>query len=257
MRAWMIAPLCLLFVAPAEARRRAASPAILPPGHILFIGAHPDDEVVAAPLLGALCADGGSTCSFLILTRGEGGVCGLPVCSSGLGAVREQEMLASAALFRARVTQWTLPDVMGDVAAAWAPRDALLDRIAGAVTLERPEVVITFDPAHGTTCHAAHRETGRLVIEAVTRLGQAAPELYLLETVASLDAGAYRFGPGYSPAMVFDASPYWQFILDAASAHQSQFSAAQLDALRATPVTERKVWLARASGMRHSVVLCD
>src|SRR5688500_14330528 len=114
MRAWMIAPLCLLFVAPAMARRRVVSPAVLPAGHILFIGAHPDDEVVAAPLLGALCAEGGATCSFLVLTKGEGGICSLPVCSPDLGSVREQEMLASAALFRGRVTQWTMPDVMSD-----------------------------------------------------------------------------------------------------------------------------------------------
>src|SRR5687767_6067917 len=95
MRVWMIAPLCLLFVAPADARRRAVSPAIVPAGHILFIGAHPDDEVVAAPLLGATCAEGGATCSFLVLTKGEGGTCGLPVCLPDLGSVREKEMLAS------------------------------------------------------------------------------------------------------------------------------------------------------------------
>ena len=257
MRAWMIAPLCLLFVAPADARRRAVSPAILPAGNILFIGAHPDDEVVAAPLLGALCAEGGGTCSFLVLTKGEGGTCGLPVCSPDLGSIREQEMLASAALFRARVIQWTLPDVMNDVASAWAPRDPLIDRIAAAITSERPGVVITFEPAHGTTCHGAHRETGRLVIEAVARLGEAGPPLYLLETVASLDPTAYRFASGAAPAMVFDASPYWQFIIDAASAHQSQFSAAQLEALRATPVTERKVWIARASAARQPRANCE
>src|SRR5688572_6485477 len=220
MRVWMIAPLCLLFVAPADARRRAVSPAILPAGHILFIGAHPDDEVVAAPLLGAMCGEGGSTCSFLVLTKGEGGTCALPVCSPDLGSVRQNEMLASAAIFSGTVTQWTLPDVLADVAGAWSPRDALIERIADAIRIEQPEVVITFEPAHGTTCHPAHRETGRLVIEAVARLGQPAPHLYLLETVANLDATAYRFAPGAAPAMAFDASPYWQVIVDAASAHQ-------------------------------------
>jgi LmbE family N-acetylglucosaminyl deacetylase len=253
----MIAPLCLLFVAPADARRRAVSPAILPAGHILFIGAHPDDEVVAAPLLGALCAGGAGTCSFLVLTRGEGGTCALPLCSPDLGSVREKEMLASAAIFGGTVTQWTLPDVLTDVAAAWSPRDALVERIADAIRIEQPEVVITFEPAHGTTCHPAHRETGLLVMDATARLGQTAPPLYLLETVGSLDANAYRFAPGASPAMAFDASPYWQFILDAASAHQSQFSPAQLQALRSTPVVEQKVWLVPASAARGSLVRCD
>jgi hypothetical protein len=73
MRVLMMAPLCLVFLAGAGVRRRAVSPSILPAGHILFIGAHPDDEVVAAPLLGALCADAAATCSFLVLTKGEGG----------------------------------------------------------------------------------------------------------------------------------------------------------------------------------------
>lgn len=242
----MIAPLCLLFLVRADGRRRAVSPSILPAGHILFIGAHPDDEVVAAPLLGALCADGAATCSFLVLTRGEGG-----------GPGREQEMLASAALFRATVTQWTLPDVLTGVAAAWGPREALVDRIANVISAERPSSVITFEPLHGTTCHPAHRELGALVIDATARLGQAAPPLYLLETVARLDETAYRFAPGVTTPMVYDASPYWQFIVAAASAHQSQFSQAQLEALRSTPAEERKVWLARAAALRHPIATCE
>jgi LmbE family N-acetylglucosaminyl deacetylase len=257
MRAWMIAPLCLLFVAPADARRRTVSPAIVPAGHILFVGAHPDDEVVAAPLLGAMCSEGSATCSFLVLTRGEGGTCGLPVCSPDLGSVREKEMLASAAIFGGTVTQWTLPDVLTEVASAWSPREAVIERIADAIRIEQPKVVITFEPAHGTTCHPAHREIGRLVIDAIARLGPSAPLLYLLETVASLDATAYRFAPGASPGMVFDASPYWRFIVDAATAHQSQFSAEQLSALRSTPVVEQKVWLARAATARTTIVQCD
>ena len=241
----MIAPLCLLFLVRADGRRRAVPPSILPAGHVLFVGAHPDDEVVAAPLLGALCADDAATCSFLVLTKGEGG-----------GPGRELEMLASAALFRGTVTQWTLPDVLTGVEAAWGPRDALIDRIANVVLAERPSSVITFEPLHGTTCHPAHRELGALVIEAMARLGPAAPHLYLLETVARLDATAYRFAPGVTTPMVFDASPWWQFTVDAASAHQSQFSQAQLEALRSTPVDERKVWLARADVPRESIAGC-
>jgi LmbE family N-acetylglucosaminyl deacetylase len=166
-------------------------------------------------------------------------------------------MLASAALFRGTVTQWTLPDVLTGVAEAWGPRDALIDRIASVIIAERPSSVITFEPLHGTTCHPAHRELGTLVIEATARLGQAAPQLYLLEAVARLEADAYRFAPGVTTPMIFDASSSWDFIVDAATAHQSQFSQAQLGALRSTPPEERKVWLARADVPREPIARCE
>src|SRR6266849_1264743 len=78
---------------------------------ILWIGAHPDDEALIAPLLGRQCVDGSSSCSLLVLTRGENGDCGLAGgCSPNLGAVRTMEMESAAALLRSRLIQWSYAD---------------------------------------------------------------------------------------------------------------------------------------------------
>ena len=178
------------------------------------------------------------------MTRGEGG---------GDPAVREQEMIASAALFGGRVIQWSFPDVLSGVSAAWQSPVA---EISAVIAAERPATVITLDPTHGTTCHEAHRETGRLVIEAIERLGQSAPPLFLLQTSARLENGVYRFSPGALPTLVFDASLDWQYAVDSATSHRSQFPEALLDALRATPAGERKVWLSRAGLPLRPLRLC-
>ncbi|HVR43426.1 MAG TPA: PIG-L family deacetylase, partial [Thermoanaerobaculia bacterium] len=154
----------------------------------------------------------GSTCAFLVLTRGEAGVCELPLCSPDLATVREQEMLSSAAIFGARVTQWSLPNVLTGFQSAWPEAG---ERIATAILDERPDVVITFDPLHGTTCHPAHRALGALVVDLVRSLDPA-PPLYLLATAARLEEGRYRFQAGTVPAMAFDGTKWWQYSIEAA-----------------------------------------
>ena len=58
---------------------------------IVWVGAHPDDETVAAPLLARLCLASGVTCTFLVFTKGEGGSCGLASCGANLGDFRAAE----------------------------------------------------------------------------------------------------------------------------------------------------------------------
>src|SRR5213080_4843714 len=76
-----------------------------PPERILWIGAHPDDEALVAPLLGRACIENGADCSLLVMTRGERGDCLFPGgCGGDLAAVRSAEMSRAALLFRARLT---------------------------------------------------------------------------------------------------------------------------------------------------------
>src|SRR5204863_829035 len=91
---------------PLAARTRAVRP--LP--RILWIGAHPDDEILISPLLGFHCVERGAQCVLLVMTRGEAG---------GPAAVRAAEMQRAANLFHAALTHWAFADVMGDVDAAW------------------------------------------------------------------------------------------------------------------------------------------
>src|SRR5581483_2520023 len=140
-------------------RGHAVHPA---PQRILWIGAHPDDETLLAPLLGRSCVEAGDACSLLVMTRGEGG---------GDPAVRTVEMQRAAALFHADLVHWDFGDVGVDVQNVWSAEagghDALLDRIASVITAEQPTIIYTFDPNHGSTCHTAHRALGSLVVEAV------------------------------------------------------------------------------------------
>ena len=197
-----------------------------------MITAHPDDESIIAPLLGTHCVEDTSRCSILVLTRGEGG--GDPV-------VREQEMRAAATLFRANLTLGTLPDVMGDIAAG--RREEVLTTIRQVEATEQPTVIITFDPAHGTTCHPAHRATGQLVLDAV-----GSDRVLLLETAAMFETGGFSFFNALrDSAWSFDVTRTWHYLIDDVKLHRSQFSEAQVQALETTPFDQRRVYLAPAS----------
>src|SRR5213080_1305083 len=105
--------LALLLLLQMDARIRSVHhPA---PDRILWIGAHPDDEALIAPILGQSGTAAPDLCSLLILTRGERGDCVLPGgCGSDLGSVRAAEMAQSADFFHARLTLWTFSDVGTD-----------------------------------------------------------------------------------------------------------------------------------------------
>ena len=57
----------------------ATSPPLFPGARsVLWVGAHPDDEVLLAPVLAKLCLLERLDCHLLVLTRGEAGICLLP-----------------------------------------------------------------------------------------------------------------------------------------------------------------------------------
>ena len=76
---------------------------------ILVITAHPDDEILIAPLLANRCIRGGASCSILVMTTGN---------AAGLGEIRVGEMTRAAALLNLRLTQWTYSDILDDAGAA-------------------------------------------------------------------------------------------------------------------------------------------
>ncbi len=270
----------------SESRAVGQVPALFPGVRsVLWVGAHPDDEVLAAPLLARLCLEEGRRCSFLILTRGEAGVCRLPLgCRPDLATVRSNEAARSAALFRARLTLWRLPDGGGaprGEGAGW-DRDqgshaALLDRLARFLAAEKPDLVLTLDPRHGSTCHDDHRAAGRLVHEAIAALpnGARRPALFLIENRLELSTSANSLSIRLPPAasalrgtLAFDANgvlaatgrPAWRAFEDVMRRHSSQFDAPFLAAIRALPPSDRAVWLGPADALLVSddgVAGCD
>lgn len=243
----------------------------VPPGMVLWIGAHPDDEVLLAPLLGELCVVERRPCALLVATRGENGACRLAGgCHPDVGTVRSAEMRAAARVYGARLIQGSLPDIFGpDPAAvrqAWDAAvggdDALLDRLAGAIDGVAPRTIITFDQRHGTTCHNAHRAIGRLVLRALDRLEGPPPAVFLLESRVRIAPGgtSIRFSPAVpgDPALLrFDANTplrpgpgtTWDFLLDDARRQPSQFDATFLASMAAVPPIHRDVYLLPAAAL--------
>ncbi len=211
-------------------------------GKILVVVAHPDDEVLLAPLLAQRCVRGGARCSFLVMTTGEGGDCVRPGgCAPDLGSVRAAEMAKAAALFHADLTQWAFPDVLTGVDAAWSThaggRASLLQRLADAVALENPDVVFTFDPEHGTTGHEAHRTIASLLIEAQVE------HLWMLETSARFEGDGFVLSNARPDrASVLFALDDWEWVALDAMLHESQFTAAQIESLRTIATDQRRVW---------------
>jgi LmbE family N-acetylglucosaminyl deacetylase len=170
-------------------------------------------------------------------------------------------MRKSARLFGARLIQWTLPD--GGGAAGWAEAsgglDALVDRIGAVIEDERPDLLLTFDPRHGSTCHPDHRAAADLALQAAQRAVRP-PSPNLVETVVTgfADPSTITLRAGGSfvhGTLGFDAnqqsrgagSPYWQTVLLVANTHRSQFDPAALRRLRDLPARQRAVFLAPAA----------
>jgi LmbE family N-acetylglucosaminyl deacetylase len=116
-----------------------------------------------------------------------------------------------------------------------------------------PDLVLTFDPRHGTTCHPDHRAVGEIVLAAVQLL-EKPPEVYLLETRVTYAAEpfAVTFAPAIPGAIRFDATnslastagPAWNAIIADVQRHPSQFDSRWIDAVSNVPSNHRAVFIA-------------
>jgi LmbE family N-acetylglucosaminyl deacetylase len=194
------------------------------------------------PLLGTACVENRAQCSLIVFTAGEAGACGLPSgCTPDLGEVRRGEMAAAASALHASLTQLDFPDVMENVRATWAAHDgsdaALLQHLRDLIAAEQPTLIVTFDPAHGSTCHPAHRALGALVLDACAG-GSRCPPLYLVETSATFAGSEVRIEPAIeslNDALLFDVSADWHYITEDMALHASQFTPAQIASVSQTP----------------------
>lgn len=210
---------------------------------ILVVTAHPDDEVLLAPLLGRRCVTGGATCTLLVLTAGENGVC-MRNCDGDLGKIRTEEMARAAALLNARLLQWNEPDSHSIAS------PALSRRIADVITTTKPDLILTFDPLHGSTCHPAHRQTAEMVLES------GATNVVHLETVVTLIEDGVTLGNGApGVASVYVANDSWEWTVRIAETHMTQFTPELIERLRTLPEAQRRIWLMRAG--REATARCE
>lgn len=231
MRIWIA---ILLLATSFAARQRVVVPqpsALARARSVLYIAAHPDDEVPIAPWLARKCIEEQARCSFLIVTTGENGACLIPGGCGDLGALRAAEMSRSAAQFGATLTMWGFRD--------GAPHEwgALDERIRAHVDSIDPDVVITFDPRHGTTGHPDHRAIGQMVIDAIG----GSRELFLIETRIDIVASPLTIVFSAAPVTArvverFDATSRWDALLRTMEIHRSQFDEAWVAEVAASPL---------------------
>ncbi len=239
MRPLLVALALSLAAGPTNAARLRA---VRSPVRLLWIGAHPDDEALVAPILGAACVEQINDCAILVLTSGSD--------------VRSAEVQRAGAALHAQVTQWDLPDVF-DVS-QWGDRAALVTKLAAFIVAESPARIYTFDPRHGSSCHPAHREAGQLTLDAVATLGANAPPVTLLETLIVRDAESQitGFAPATTSATAIDATTTWHYLVDDAAIHESQFDAAQIALLETIPAGQRRIWLLPADATAQNIASC-
>lgn len=252
---------------------------------ILFAGAHPDDEWGVAPLLAQACIDAGAKCHFVIASEAHSYGC---VPSIGLRdpqectRIRREEMRSSAALFGATLEFFGWEDFfygfnqsgMNNTIAGWAAaagtRAALVDQWEKVLREQRPTVVFTLDPRHGSTCHPGHRATATLLLEAVERLPADARPVVWLEQTDNIDSRSsevesansqigYMAWPEAGDVTWFDANQQlgsgeaaYEYALAVRRAHASQYPDEASGKNRpSAPESLRRVPLIKYTGPLH------
>ena len=214
---------------------------------VLWIGAHPDDELFVAPLLGELAVRG-ARIRFLVATRGEQGPCyRAEGCQPDLATVREEEMRCAAAVFDGDAVFADCRDGSGGtpelVLDAWAAdaggRAILLERFQRLIDDFVPEAILAFDGAHGATNHPDHIAAGRIA----TELAPAVP-LWLAETRVHWGSEIH-ISPAVPEALPFDARNRWDWLERDLACHRSQMREGTIAAFKNVAAEERKVWVVR------------
>lgn len=262
-----------------DLRRNVATPTIL------WVGAHPDDEALVAPLFGDLCVDRGMRCVLIVMTRGEGGACRRAEgCAPDLATVRTAEMQQTARLFNAELVQWGYENGpyanRTAVLTRWAQQsggvDAMVDWVRREIRRIAPSAIFTFDPRHGATCHPDHLATASVTLQAAHDLGFPTDATYLF-------ASANRAGPdpsaptwaAYQPVapqdpglLTYDASVFlpisrvsaWSYLIADLTTHRSQFTSDTVSYFAAAPSAEQRFAFVRerdrVAGDQHYAGVC-
>lgn len=158
-----------------------------PEARVMWVGAHPDDEALAGPLLARACVGLKRPCLMFVMNRGDGGECLLPEgCRPDLGTVRARELALVAGAYGAELLHqryFNAPLPMSsfpprpEIGRRWIAAGDPTDRLVQAMERFRPTVLLTFDPNHGFTGHPEHQLASRFATAAVRR-AQVKPIVY-------------------------------------------------------------------------------
>lgn len=236
--------LASLLILPPPARADILAELEDPNAVIAWVGAHPDDEIFVAPLLGHLCKGHEDKCRMLTVTNGATGPCHLDSCDTEeeTKEVRAREQEEVAAYLEADLTHWSdirpsgITTPVAAIRQEWtAQQRTLLDDMIAF--LDGANRLLIFDSRHGSTCHNEHKATALLALDAADHLGLAHEKIYLAQAV--YDPGIYCRGErprlhwhGYRPAVPddpavesFDAhgADAWRHLTRTVELYPSQF----------------------------------
>lgn len=253
------------------------------PQNVLWIGAHPDDETFAMPLLADLCLRGGVRCHFLVLTDGGKGNCQLSADRCGYqdaggappGSLGEQRLAehaavaqAIAATVRAPALEDSSSNTLAGVLTRWEAQLGGTDpqaltrarqEVLAAITASNADAILTFDPRHGMYCHPDHRAASLLAILAAMQSGFDLSRVLMLENTSpylslSGELTMRAWVPEDPALLTYDAhaADTWSAMAGALSLYPTQFRPEQVQALASMQVTARK-----ASFLPLSAALVD
>ena len=143
-----------------------APPTPTPPARALVVMAHPDDIEFTCGGTVAKLAEAGCDVSFCLVTSGDKGSKDASRTSWELARAREVEQEAAARVLgvqRCIFLRW--PDGFVEDA------PALRGQIVRVIREQRPDLVITWDPARGFN-HRDHRTVGQVTVDAVFPLAR-------------------------------------------------------------------------------------
>ncbi len=210
-----------------------ATSATAAPAPVLFVFAHPDDEIIAAPLIAGL-ARRGQPVVLALATAGEHGAPadGSIAAGSALAAVRTGEAQCSARALGIAPPRF-LGFEDGSLGEATRPPGSRLKALGSAIRAlvaeVRPRAIVTWGPDGGYG-HPDHRLVSAVTSEVVLGTAKAPPLLYIGLPAPALAAHPPRFmaWTGTDAALLTVRMPFTA--ADAAAArtaalcHRSQFA---------------------------------
>lgn len=214
--------------------------------HIVFIGAHPDDETSASGTI-AKYVDNGHRATIVVVTRGGRGHWRIP--SEELEGIRTGEMEEAARVLGADVIFLDYEDA--DIPAGNALKEELVDLVRSL----KPDIVITFHPL---VWRDDHRRVGLAAVDACFKAC-----LPLVETKLPAHRPVpdmYFIGSPMlplEPDVYIDISDYIDVKIESLSRHASQWVRWDIDEDDSTidleAVTERVRHRARQRGLESGV----
>jgi len=154
---------------------------------VMWCAAHPDDECFSGGILARASIFYRNPLHLVVLTRGEGGECGLAGgCHPDLATVRAREMQRAAEIYHASLEHESFFNAPLPVS-SFPPRQEIYRRwrehadpvrlVARSIRSFRPDLLITFHPDWGATGHPEHQLASRCATTAVRLAADAASDV--------------------------------------------------------------------------------